>query len=87
MNFRIDWIDGAPEKLEPGMVVRFDGLWEGQLNTLLIGHVNSFSGFGKSLDANLSTDKITRWGWLVQPHELEWIADMAQRHGKGRPEE
>lgn len=76
MNFRIDWIDGAPERLEPGMVVQFSG------GILLYGN-----GITEEQVVTATGGLALRHGYLVKPHELEWIADMAQRHGKGRPEE
>lgn len=79
MNFRIDWIDGAPEKLEPGMVI------EDVDNGFLL--VGSITEDGYADYDSFAEPAVIRWGWLVQPHELEWIADMAQRHGKGRPEQ
>lgn len=79
MNFRIDWIDGAPEKLEPGMVIQ-----DGFKRIRLVGDLTE-DGYANYDD--FSEPYITRWGWLAQPHELEWIADMAQKHGKGRPME
>lgn len=79
MNFRIDWIDGAPEKLEPGMVIE-----DVDNGFLLVGSITE-NGYANYF--SFSEAAVIRWGWLVQPHELEWIADMAQRHGKGRPQE
>lgn len=79
MNFRIDWIDGAPEKLEPGMVI------QDELNRVRV--VGDLTEDGYANYDDFSEPYIARWGWLVQPHELDWIADMAQRHGKGRPQE
>lgn len=82
----IDWIDGAPEKLEPGMIIHGE-----DDHFFLIGHFDDSYGcaidpaFLDGLDEDIAA--IKRWGWLVQPHELEWLADMATRSGKGRPEE
>lgn len=86
----LEWFDGAPEKLEPGMMV-FVG---GQLNkALMIGHVDAAGH--SSLDSpddriNLPHNMrplIIRWAWVIKPHELEWAADMAGKHAKGRPEQ
>lgn len=76
MNFRIDWIDGAPEAIEAGMVLRW-----GDDSLTVVGNdfpddaLELFTEYGKA------------WGYLIKPHELEWLADMAQRNGKGRPQE
>ncbi|MDU9398053.1 hypothetical protein [Pseudomonas sp. zfem003] len=82
MNFRIDWIDGAPEKLEPGMVLKSA---DGDLR--LVGNISTKTSAHPCAMLDWDLRAVCAWGWLVQPHELEWIADMAQRHGKGRPQE
>jgi hypothetical protein len=53
----IEWTEGAPVKLEVGMVVRQLG---GQ--PLLVGHLSCLSEHG-----------ITHWAWLIKPYQLSWI--------------
>ena len=68
-----EWFDGAPEKLEPGMVIShedYDGF-------LLVGHASIFH----------SSLRVKRWAWVIKPHELEWLEDMAGKHAKGRPDQ
>jgi hypothetical protein len=54
----IEWTEGAPDRLEAGMVVRVDG---GE--PLLIG---DFSVIPYS-------EYITHWAWLIKPYQLSWI--------------
>lgn len=63
----VQWNEGAPEKLEPGMLVEaaMGGIY-------LCG----------SLVPNGSPEELSslkRWAWLIQPHELNWLEDMASR--------
>lgn len=76
MNFRIDWIDGAPKEVERGMVVKCS---TGKVYLIGDGEYWTYA-------CEWLCD-IVAYGYLIKPHELEWIADMAQRHGKGRPEQ
>lgn len=77
MNFRIDWIDGRPAEAVRGMLIQFEPCYGKGL--FLVGDDSTLT------DEDL--DYVVRYGYLAQPHELDWIADMAQRHGKGRPQE
>lgn len=77
MNFRIDWIDGRPADAVRGMVLQFAD-WDGK-SAYLVGDDSDLT------EEDLS--HVVRYGYLIKPHELEWIADMAQKHGKGRPME
>jgi hypothetical protein len=72
----LEWFDGSPDKLEPGMFFQHKD-YEGGF---LIGHGD---GFGWLTDFS----RIVRWAWVIKPHELEWAADMAGKHAKGRPEQ
>lgn len=72
----IQFSTDMPNAIEPGMFLQ----WEDDSFTLMGSDVPDnaleiFKEYGKA------------WGYLVQPHELEWLADMATRSGKGRPEE
>ncbi|HBO2162009.1 TPA: hypothetical protein NIA63_005523 [Pseudomonas aeruginosa] len=71
----VEWNEGAPAKLEPGMVIDFRGA------VLLIGHV-SREDYMNSPEYGPWEDlsDITRWAWLIQPHELAWLEDMANKH-------
>jgi len=72
----LEWTMGAPEKLEPGMLIRWqDGRCEligSNVDPEVIGCVAAW---------------ILGWAWVIKPHELEWAADMAGKHAKGRPEQ
>lgn len=68
----IEWHEGAPEKLEAGMLVEWGGV-----KVELVGHVNirlSFDGIFPDWK-----DCVTRWAWAIKPHELTWASDMAKR--------
>ncbi|MDH0335170.1 hypothetical protein [Metapseudomonas otitidis] len=87
MNFRIDWIDGAPEDFEPGMMVEVIGKLTGMPIRILVGHISPHGAVINTTDTGFAVSDVIRYGYLIKPHELDWIADMAQRHGKGRPQE
>ena len=72
----IDWIDGAPDRLQAGMLIEMD-----DKPMCLIGGPIDRPPYTHSFKS------IKRWAWVIKPHELDWIADMAQRNGKGRPEQ
>ena len=80
----LQWNDGAPEKLEPGMLIRWEsGAFD------LVGSVDfemSESGQSSARLEWLMRDCIA-WAWVIKPHELEWAADIAGKHAKGRPEQ
>ena len=68
----LEWFDGMPKEFEPGILVQWhDGSVE------LSGHDSTYENW----------DKVKRWAWVIKPHELEWAADMAGKHAKGRPEQ
>ena len=68
----IDWIDGPPSKCETGMVVQ----WHND-SISLAGTDSDFEGW----------DNAKRHGYLIQPHELDWLADISTKNAKGRPEQ
>ena len=75
MNHKIEWIDGAPEKLEVGMLVELDS---GSI--LLVGDIDDY--YSRCDYSSDPLPEFTRWSWLIKPHELEWIEDMAKRSRK-----
>lgn len=83
MSLKIEWVDGAPEELQPGMVIMFED------DLVLIGHCNSLGSHGAPRSAifHEHLKRAKKWGWLAQPHELEWLRHMAGREAKARPEE
>jgi hypothetical protein len=54
----IEWTEGAPDKLEVGMVVRVRGG-----KPLLIGDYCAVTYIGR----------VTHWAWLIKPYQLSWI--------------
>lgn len=79
---QVQWNEGAPEQLEAGMI-----LCNERGNTLIVGDVDIF-GSPDILDSLNGTNRdeeekvleaVTRWAWLIQPHELNWLEDMASR--------
>ncbi len=61
---QVQWNDEAPKKVQRGMVFDYcSTLW-------LVGD-------GKL--PRIEITKIKRWAWLIQPHELNWLEDMASR--------
>lgn len=71
---QVQWNEGAPKKLEPGMVIKSkDG------NIRLVGNIapQTPSSIHSMLDWD--TREVAGWAWLIQPHELNWLEDMASR--------
>lgn len=79
MSLKIEWVDGAPDNIAPGMVIMFGP------HLVVVGHLNYLGAQGGHVSVDLRD--ATKWGWLAQPHELEWIEHMAGREAKARPEE
>ncbi|WP_334181046.1 hypothetical protein [Pseudomonas nitroreducens] len=72
----VQWNEGAPAELEAGMLLQNQ-----RGEQILIGDCDVFGspdrGFrDEEVDILAST---TRWAWLIQPHELNWLEDMASR--------
>lgn len=71
---QVQWNEGAPEKLEPGMVIDlFDCGPCAAEGICLVG-----SDISAEL-AEAGRQFCIRWAWLIQPHELNWLEDMASR--------
>lgn len=68
---QVQWNEGAPARMETGMILRYR---EGPPS--LIGGIPGGS-YGWSLTKE--KDEVTGWAWLIQPHELNWLEDMASR--------
>lgn len=65
----VQWNEGAPKELKAGMLLEYaDGL------VSLIG-----TNFEQSPDRSVFA-VAKRWAWLIQPHELAWLEDMANKH-------
>ncbi|WP_349573101.1 hypothetical protein [Azotobacter salinestris] len=64
----LQWNEGAPEKLEPGMLLLY-----GTGSVLIVGDCSE-----------MMPDGVSAWAWLVKPHTVEWIEAMAAAHGVGK---
>lgn len=70
----VQWNVGAPESLQPGMVIEFLG------KVRLVGNVSPEDYMNPSEGCKWDDlSDITRWAWIIQPHELNWLEDMASR--------
>ncbi|MGC6992795.1 hypothetical protein ACP0J1_29440 [Pseudomonas aeruginosa] len=69
----VQWNEGAPEKLEPGMLIAMGNA------VMLIGHLDHYA-MSLSPEPDIYLECTTRWAWLIQPHELAWLEDMANKH-------
>lgn len=74
----IDWVEGAPDNLCAGMIV----MWScGAVS--LAGHIDEACTppmFEMPDDHEyIVMQDVTRWAWLVKPHELEWIEAIGAR--------
>lgn len=87
----LKWNEGAPDKLEPGMVVR---VGDPVNRVLLVGHSDA-AGESKLSGPDERLEKLPEalkpyllaWAWVIKPYELKWLEDMAGKHAKGRPEQ
>lgn len=69
----LDWKEGAPDELVPGMIV--DDVDDG---LIIIGHCGPKGfAFGGPVIVN-------RWAWLLKPYQLELLESMNKQHGKGK---
>ena len=55
----VNWVKGAPDHEQPGMVLRFFG----RKDLHIVG--------SNSLKLRLAS--VEEWAWLCKPHELEWL--------------
>lgn len=83
MSLKIEWVDGAPVELLPGMMVEVIGKCSGAIRRFLVGDISKDGGSGSCY----AISDILRHGYLIKPHELEWLSHMAGREAKARPEE
>ena len=67
-TMNLTWNEGAPERLEPGMILRYQ---DGRLS--IIG-----THFEQSLD-RATFGVATQWSRLVEGYQIEWLANMANR--------
>lgn len=65
---QVQWNEGAPEKLQAGMLIEMKNK-----PIFLVGGPIDRPSFTHSFKS------IKRWAWLIQPHELNWLEDMASR--------
>ncbi|HFQ7582796.1 TPA: hypothetical protein ACHS1O_004196 [Pseudomonas aeruginosa] len=78
----VEWNEGAPEKVLPGMLVKI----KGKRGVFLVGHADPDGNTSlviPSAGVVISGErrkKFARWAWLIQPHELNWLEDMANKH-------
>lgn len=70
---QVQWNEGAPENLQPGMLVE---IWTGSIR--LIGHLDK-DAMTRNSHYQEWMDDIVRWAWLIKPHELSWLENMANR--------
>ena len=64
----LQWTAGAPEKLEPGMLLLYP-----TGSVLIVGDCSDSMPDGE-----------IAWAWLIQPHTVEWIEAMTKAHGVGK---
>lgn len=67
----LKWTDGAPDKLQPGMLIQTKG---GDLS--LVGDIDEDAHSAKPYATDLLANTM-RWTWAILPHELEWAQRMA----------
>lgn len=65
----LEWNDGAPEKLQAGMILEYQ---PGFMS--IVG-----SEFCVTLDSSTFVHA-SRWAWLIQPYQVEWLESMAKAH-------
>lgn len=86
MNRNLEWHEGAPEKLEPGMAVFVELGNHCDEKMHMISYVEGGMAYIEHeewIDASV----VKKWTWLVKPHELEWHESMAKTNAKSRPEQ
>ncbi|HBO1194490.1 hypothetical protein Q8W87_05490 [Pseudomonas aeruginosa] len=66
----VEWNEGAPKMVAPGMAI----LWDD-------GRILIHGGFRDTPVCRLfEEERVKAWAWLIQPHELAWLEDMANKH-------
>ncbi|QJP10472.1 hypothetical protein [Pseudomonas multiresinivorans] len=68
---QVQWVPGRPERLRQGMVMA-TMVFDEEL-IFLIGD------FMDEAYRDHLMDRCLKWAWLIQPHELTWLEDMASR--------
>lgn len=76
----LDWNEGAPDELMPGMVIQWPGGF-----IAIVGHIDTefCQEPPRQADIQERISKIERWAYLIQPYQLEWLESMNKQHGKG----
>lgn len=64
----VQWVPGKPEAFRPGMILEMQN---GDVHLVGTG-TSSIQLMGWRFGCK-------RWAWLIQPHELAWLEDMASR--------
>ncbi|HCE6051117.1 hypothetical protein AAER32_21975 [Pseudomonas aeruginosa] len=75
----VEWHEGAPEKLEAGMLVEANDTKSPDYRIRLVGDVLPDEATDGGECPPL-LDHIKRWAWLIKPQELAWLEDMANKH-------
>lgn len=75
----VEWNEGAPENLEPGMLVEATDTMSSEYQMRLIGNALP-DGVLDGGDISSALMQIKRWAWVVKPQELAWLEDMANKH-------
>lgn len=65
---QVQWNEGVPALLMPGMLVQF-----------LTGIIELYGSEITDTQRDVVAAMGVRWAWLVKPHELTWLEDMASR--------
>lgn len=66
----LKWVEGAPEKLQAGMVIRTaSGL-------VLVGSVNEHGSTTGHQLGSIDPTYVQRWAWAIAPFEMDWLDDM-----------
>lgn len=71
---QVQWNNEAPEKIRPGMLL--DTVNDG---VVLVGDLLDDGCICSDNWEPIEAEEIKRWAWLIQPHELKWLEDMASR--------
>ena len=78
MKYKVTkWIDGDPGRLLPGMVVQTKDRQSGEIDTYLVGDINTERGF---CGCGFAPDEIVRYGYLK---ELDSCGDSSGNCAQG----